>query len=399
MKRNSILIFLMISFAAHAQIKFEHGSWDEIKAKAKAENKIIFLDAFTSWCGPCKWMAKNTFTNDTVAQYYNTTFINAKIDMEVGEGLDIAKKYEVHIYPSLLYLDYNGDIVHRSIGARASKEFIQLGNDALNPEKQFAAMEKKYTEGNWDVSFLNKYLNFLSHNGLNVEKPLTTYFSKQKDADLSNRQNWTIIESHLNNKDSREFNYLLKNTDEFSKKYTADSVNQKIYSVYIDVLQKTIYGKNADSTKYFSLKDEIKKLNFRDSEKAILLSEIWYYQSKQDYVNYSKSAVPYIDKYENENSMEMNNIAYSFHSFVKDKQMLAKAESWAKKAYDIEKVKPDFDPNITMDTYASLLYTNGKKQEAVKVEQEVLDFMKAKPQEYSKEAMNDIEKKIEGWKK
>lgn len=115
------IISLAITFVCTAcfssktfgQIKFEHGTWAEIKAKAKAENKIIFMDAFTTWCGPCKWMVKNVFTNDTVANYYNSTFVNAKIDMEAGEGKELAIQYSIQSYPSLLYIDSNGEIVHR----------------------------------------------------------------------------------------------------------------------------------------------------------------------------------------------------------------------------------------------------------------------------------------------
>lgn len=92
----AILLFsAFFAFAQNREIHFEHTAWKEILAKAKKENKLIMVDAFTTWCGPCKWMAKNTFTNDTVADFYNSKFVNAKIDMEKGEGLDIAKQYEV----------------------------------------------------------------------------------------------------------------------------------------------------------------------------------------------------------------------------------------------------------------------------------------------------------------
>ena len=105
MKTNSLLTFLFICFGSLVfgqGMQFETGSFEEIKAKAKKENKLIFLDAYTTWCGPCKWMAKTVFTNDTVAQYYNANFINAKIDMEKGEGIELAKKYAVRCYPNLL---------------------------------------------------------------------------------------------------------------------------------------------------------------------------------------------------------------------------------------------------------------------------------------------------------
>ena len=78
-----ILIFTIIipkGFSQNRSIKFVEKPWKELIAMAKQDNKMIFLDAFASWCGPCKWMAANMFTNDTVADYYNKTFICASIE-------------------------------------------------------------------------------------------------------------------------------------------------------------------------------------------------------------------------------------------------------------------------------------------------------------------------------
>src|SRR3954471_13635384 len=98
MKRISIfLTVIFLASAALAQnrsIEFDHGTFAELLARAKKENKMIYIDCYTSWCGPCKWMAKNVFTNDTVADFYNNNFVNAKIDMEKGEGIELAQKYD-----------------------------------------------------------------------------------------------------------------------------------------------------------------------------------------------------------------------------------------------------------------------------------------------------------------
>ncbi|GAH00631.1 unnamed protein product, partial [marine sediment metagenome] len=67
-------------------INFNVHSFEEAIKTAKAENKLIFVDAYTTWCGPCKWMSKNVFTEGKVGDYFNESFVNVKIDMEKGEG-------------------------------------------------------------------------------------------------------------------------------------------------------------------------------------------------------------------------------------------------------------------------------------------------------------------------
>lgn len=80
MKQLFILSLLLACFcssqliAQTRAIQFQTGKWADIQQKAASESKMIFVDAYTTWCGPCKWMAKTVFTNDTVADYYNATF-------------------------------------------------------------------------------------------------------------------------------------------------------------------------------------------------------------------------------------------------------------------------------------------------------------------------------------
>ena len=90
MKKYLILLAftLILGSTCIAQgIEFAHGStWKEILAKAEKEDKLIFVDAYAEWCGPCKKMAKDVFTQKEVGGYFNANFVNVKMDMEAGEG-------------------------------------------------------------------------------------------------------------------------------------------------------------------------------------------------------------------------------------------------------------------------------------------------------------------------
>ncbi len=136
---NKILAFtvaLFFTFAAYAQdgVKWEKGTLQEALEKAKNnENGInrVFLDCYTSWCGPCKFMSENVFTTKEAGDYFNNRFVNIKIDMEKGEGIDIAKKYNVRAYPTFLILDPDGKVVGRVVGGGKLEDFTAKVEKAI----------------------------------------------------------------------------------------------------------------------------------------------------------------------------------------------------------------------------------------------------------------------------
>lgn len=116
-------------------IHFFEGSWDEAIKLAQAENKIIFLDIYASWCGPCKLLKKTTFSDENVGKYFNERFISVELDGEKGTGKELAQKYEIKGYPSLLFLDKDGDVIIQTAGYYQSSELIHLGKKAQRKSK------------------------------------------------------------------------------------------------------------------------------------------------------------------------------------------------------------------------------------------------------------------------
>ena len=139
MKELVVFIGLTIFFGAgnlagqeaNTGIDFFKGSWADLLNESKKQNKPIFVDAYAVWCGPCRWMDANVFPEKEVGDFYNKNFINYKFDMEKGEGRDFAKSYQVRAYPTLLYLNSEGDVKYRAVGGRPSDGLIAEGKKAL----------------------------------------------------------------------------------------------------------------------------------------------------------------------------------------------------------------------------------------------------------------------------
>lgn len=130
--KKMIIAAVLLFFAATAFAQdndkgtvFQKGTLKELLEKAGKEKKYLFVDVYASWCPPCKIMASRVFPQKSVGEYFNKTFVNAKFDAEKGEGIDIARKYNVRSYPTFLILDADGTEVGRIVGGDEGDKFVE----------------------------------------------------------------------------------------------------------------------------------------------------------------------------------------------------------------------------------------------------------------------------------
>ena len=274
----ALIIFSLPGISQDKGIIFETGSFDEILQKAQKENKIIMLDAYTTWCGPCKSMTKNVFTDKKVADYYNTHFINAKFDMEKGEGIEIKKRYEVKAYPTILFINGKGQKVHIGVGSSKAKEFIELGETAQNPKANLAYYQKVYEKEKNDPIFLAEYFQLLKRNYIPYEEKLNTYWETQKTEELIEKENWALFKDFVKNTDSKEFKYLRENKALFNQEYGKKEVEQVIYEIMSTKMFNAVKNAQKDHEIYFSAKEEIKQLNYHREKEVLLNSDMTFYR-------------------------------------------------------------------------------------------------------------------------
>lgn len=371
MNRITVLILIAVficnySIAQDTGIQFEQGSWKEIMTKAQKANKPVFLDAYAEWCGPCKWMAKNTFTDPEVAEFYNANFINAKIDMEKGEGIELAKKYEVRAYPSLLYISPDGKIAHRTCGAAGPEAFIAMGKDAIDNDNNMSSYVRKYEGGQSDPEFIYNYARAIQQACLPPDEIVIEYLSSQPEEELIAEANWKIVKDYLRDYESSPFQYLMNNKKVFADKYSEKVVDDKIFSVY----QSALFAFDAknDLKGLSELKSKIRASGNPDAEKVILHSEMISYERKKQWNEYAEAAEMYAEKYVWDDPNALNNISWSFYENVDDKEKLNKALKWIRRSIEIE------ESYYNTDTFAALHFKLGNKDEAVKAAERAISL-------------------------
>jgi len=143
---------------------FRDLSFAEACAAAKEEDKVVLIDFYTTWCGPCKMMDKTTWRNRRVRRWLKKKTVALKIDAEAERGL--AKKYSVEAYPTVLLLKPDGTEIDRLVGSREAEVFLSETEDALAGKDSLArAKEKIEGEKKNDPMERMKYAAVLAQKG------------------------------------------------------------------------------------------------------------------------------------------------------------------------------------------------------------------------------------------
>lgn len=245
----TICLFLITITANAAEINFlDNPTWSTVLEKAKKENKIIFLDAYATWCGPCKEMDAKIYANSTVAEFYNTNFINVKYDMEKGEGPMLAERYFVNAYPNLLFINPEGVMLHKGIGFYEAGDFVDLGEAAKDPSTQYYTLKKKALELN-NADFARFASIAIAFEDEDFEEISKNYLAKQPDI-LGNIDLINLIMNELNSlPDEKTLAYIVANKAKIlnTGKYTADEVDQRLVSLTLGfgIYQSAIKDENS----------------------------------------------------------------------------------------------------------------------------------------------------------
>lgn len=319
-------------------IKFEHSGWQNVLNKAKAEGKMVFIDCYTSWCGPCKMLAKDVFTQKKVGDFFNKGFVSLKLDMEKGEGKKLKSFLDVKAYPTLVFLDADKNIIHKVVGGVKAEKLIAEAQLALDG-KGIALYEKKYNEGERNPEFLIDYLSMLesAYQKDKIAGVVEVYFENINKKDLIEKKNWKLINKYIADYNSREFKYLVTNQSEFAELHGQKAVANKIKSVWMRGANSFV--KDTDGKKNLDEKAYGKYLKMLKRKKVEGYSEIKFYSAVNNalelgdwnsYINRINKGVE--DKVIVANDFIVYNWALKVSQGCKEKALRKKAAKWAKDA-------------------------------------------------------------------
>lgn len=244
--------------SASAQTEFRHISFDEGLAAAKAEGKLVFIDFFTSWCGPCKMMSSKTFPEKAVGDFMNAKFIPLKMDAE-KEGLELAKKYGVKAYPTYVVLDATGKEVAKFTGYMDGKRFIEKVKASLDPEQSPVRMKERYESGERTPKLVNAYaMQFMEQRKVKEGyKVIEDYFNSLSDADRVKADNVFLYTIYTEDLDNDRARFMTAHQKDFPASVRKD-IDEALSSLYNTELNTYFSGYMFREGKYNA--DEYNKL-------------------------------------------------------------------------------------------------------------------------------------------
>lgn len=259
------VLFGAAALVAPAQTEFRHITFDEALSAAQKENKLVFVDFFTTWCGPCKMMSNKTFPQKEVGDFMNAKFIPLKLDAE-NEGAALAKKYGVKAYPTYVVIDPKGQEVAKFSGYMDGPKFIDKVNAALDPEQSPERIKARYEAGERTPKLVNSYALQLMELRKEDEgfKVIDDYFASLSDADRLKPENEFIYTTFTVDLDNDRARFMAAHKNEF-KGESAEKINKLLATLYSSELGTYFSGYmysegkfNADE--YAKLKKQIADL-------------------------------------------------------------------------------------------------------------------------------------------
>lgn len=245
---TSLLLFSKGNAQEKGILFGNYANWEAVKKDALKNNKPVFLDVYATWCGPCRWMDKEVYPNDAVAEFFNREFLNVKVQLDsltwdapeikqwYASGAEIKKEYKIKAFPTLLFLSPKGELYRKVEGMRDPESLIKEAKDALNPKSQYSTLLSSYEGGKFEPGFVRDLIRLARELGEKVRarQIAQKYISSLKPNEMLELENiWCLYENTKTSKD-RGFAFFSQNLNAVEKvepKMTKDIIGNLLLGI------------------------------------------------------------------------------------------------------------------------------------------------------------------------
>lgn len=386
-------------------------TWQQIKEKARKENKYVFIDIYTTWCVPCKEMAINVFTEKKVAEFFNKNFINVALQMDSTKHDDLhtknwrhqadlfAKTYHINSYPTYIFLNPQGYYIHYISGSSSADEFLAKAKMALDPNTQLINLKRGFNSGRRDSLFLLSLINTAKMSGDldSIGIYINNYLAISKK--WNTRRNLEFIVTGTKGSTDLAFRYLLSHQHLIDSILGQHTYLRTVKNIAYDEVVFPLTRKNAKkqvfgggmiiysgevirNVNWDAIKIKLDSNFAAISDEVLLFSKPQYYEAIADWKAYCKSVDSYINNTKDLDLYQLDNYARIILMSGGSAEQIRSAISWCELI--LSRADSRKTP-IFLKAYSSLLYKDGQKDGAIKSLEKYLSLISSPDSEAEKE--------------
>jgi thiol-disulfide isomerase/thioredoxin len=345
-------------------INFEHTEWSQVLKKAETSNRYVFVDFYASWCGPCKYMSREVFTNEAAGKFFNANFVSYKVDAE-NEEEELVESVDLTAYPTLAFFDSQGNLVYRHVGSMDENELVALGEKL----KRYKSARSAVLRSQATREQVLEYLSIAKiADSVNYKKMAPALAKTITVAEFSNPDAWELFKAYTHDINDARFQFMVGNVKMLHEKHEgfAEYMDGVLGEYFFKMAEKgnlaglDIYKKSMQKI-FNQLDEEQRPYSYYD-----LKVNVQYYLHREEMDKYASILTTWVNGYLTDDWKLLSENAVELSKNVKDRKHFESALAWAKKAVELDRGK------LTLYNLAVVYQNGGDKNNALKYAQQVL---------------------------